>query len=209
MNIASQFLMAIPEEAISSLFFPERYRNDRFWNCASCGAIVSQHNGFSNSCNHVSSKHINEIMERHQARWKRSRETFGSSLFNRETLAIRTWIKYLVFGFQPFCFVENENFYHHFKHEIIYRKTLIVYLRKLISHVESKIKIALADQIAIAFGGWSLGLTHFVGIFATYPSNRHSGLWSGTSRILSLRVWRVTRRSVRCGIFRVCFTALL
>lgn len=38
-----------------------------------------------------------------------------------------------------------------------------------------KSKIALSDQVAIIFDGWSPILTHFVGISATYPSNKAAG----------------------------------
>ncbi|MEM9079038.1 MAG: hypothetical protein AAGC43_18510 [Bacteroidota bacterium] len=49
------------------------------------------------------------------------------------------------------------------------------YLHKLTIVVEKKVAERLPDKFAIIFDGWSGGDTHFVGVYATFPSNNSLG----------------------------------
>ena len=42
---------------------------------------------------------------------------------------------------------------------------------KLSTCVEQKLSVVLPDKIAIIFDGWSIGSTHYVAVFASFPSN--------------------------------------
>lgn len=85
---------------------------------------------------------------------------------------------------QGFCFAENPGYRQHFRRDFISRKTFIKYLQLLAAIVEGKVKELLSDKFAVDFDGWAGGGTHYVAVFATFPSdnpNRYEKLLVGVS----------------------------
>ena len=95
--------------------------------------------------------------------------------FPAKTRAINAWLEIVVVNLLPFQIVKNEYFRKHVNCNHISVNTLKKYMTKLTNAVELKISASLPDKFALVFDGWSSKDTHYVSIFATYPSFCSSG----------------------------------
>lgn len=74
-----------------------------------------------------------------------------------------------------FSFVERESIRKYLKVESVSVDTFMKYLHKLTLLVERKFSSMLPEQFALVYDGWSLHGTHYLCIFATYPSTNKYG----------------------------------
>lgn len=103
--------MTLEGKALASLFFTENLCNVHLWRCGSCSTTVSQRKGYSNLCNHVSSKHIDEMKACHEARRKQPQEEFSSIMSDFKTLAVvHSWIECVVLGPQLLVLLRTKRF---------------------------------------------------------------------------------------------------
>ena len=75
----------------------------------------------------------------------------------------------------PFSIVDNNNMRRFFSFAGICRNTLTKYVHKLVLTVEHKISLTLPGKFALIFDGWSCGSTHYVAVYASYPSESAYG----------------------------------
>ncbi len=57
------------------------------------------------------------------------------------------------------------------KHQAFSINTLMKYLAALTERVERKITALLPEKIALILDGWTCGSTHYLGVFASFPSD--------------------------------------
>lgn len=62
-------------------------------------------------------------------------------------------------------------FHHHVKHKPISLSTYMRYLPRLAEKVEQKVGNILPTKFALGFDGWTPSSTHYLLLFASFPSN--------------------------------------
>lgn len=168
--------MELKGKALAYLFFPQNRRDNDRWTCDECDAVISQKaSGYSNLTHHINSRHKDAIKRRQStARTQTSFASGGLSL-PKKTQAAHAWLEAVILGLQPFSFVENTIMRKHFRHSPISVDSLMRYINKLTHIVERHIAALLPEKFGIVFDGWAGGDTHYVGVFATYPSAKPCG----------------------------------
>lgn len=141
-----------------------------------CKRKVSGH-GYTNLVDHVRRDHPDELRDFLAAVGKgevsiSSASTKGHSIFFRkQTVHLHGWIHFVVMGLQPFSIVSNPVLCQHTKYDTITLPTLNKYLGRLTKAVEVKISKLLPEKFSIVLDGWTSSSTHYVAIFATFPSD--------------------------------------
>ncbi len=87
---------------------------------------------------------------------------------------IHGWIDLIVNGLMPFSSIEKPIICCHVKHEPFSLNTLMKYLSAITEIVERKIAMILPQKICLIFDGWTSDSTHYLGVFATFPSRATS-----------------------------------
>ena len=130
--------------------------------------------GYTNLKNHIEKCHPNEFEDFKQriGVTKRADFEFG---FPKKTRKIAAWLEIVMMCLLPFSTVTNLYMRKHSAHDGISVNTLKKYMHLLTSHVEKRISHALPEKFGLVFDGWSSNDTHFVALFATYPSSRACG----------------------------------
>lgn len=75
-------------------------------------------------------------------------------------------------GLHPFYFCEQNATRRHFWHSTINILALMRCMEILANIVKEKMKAILPDRLAIVFDGWTGGESHYVSVFATFPSDQ-------------------------------------
>lgn len=169
--------MTLPTgKKLAELFFNRNKKEGNIWTCGSCRKGVRQGPaGYTNLCNHINHHHDTEIAKRMRDAINGKRKCFDALTYPRKTITAHAWLECIIMCLLPFSFCENHTIRRHFRHEGISRRTIMNYLQKLTAKVEEKIKALLPSRFAIVFDGWSVGDTHFVAIYATFPKANDSG----------------------------------
>lgn len=81
----------------------------------------------------------------------------------------------LVHVLKPFSFIELNAICRHCKHDLIITMTLMKSIHRLKRHVLQKIAHALPSTFAIVFDGCTVLSSHYLGVFATFPSKNKCG----------------------------------
>lgn len=147
------------------------------WLCA-CGVQRKQRGyGYTNLVSHVQAQHRSDydaMITTPSVSIRSSNKDF-SLFYPKKTLQTWGWIDLVCASLQPFAIVENISFRRHIKYEPISRNTLHKYMAELVGIVEQKIQKLLPSKFAIIFDGWSVDTTHYVGVFASFPSRNELG----------------------------------
>ena len=110
--------------------------------------------------------------------YNKSQQSSVSTFFQAGPSVTRTghnnfgWIDWICMDLLPFSIVEKESTRKCSNLGSISRNTLIKYMEKLTKCVENEIAKELTDKFSLIIDGWTSGSTHFVGLFASYPSQR-------------------------------------
>lgn len=164
-------------------FFTPTSDGDRKWECR-CGVIrKSGGSGYTNFVQHIQSRHQNEF-----ATFRENDSTGGSSftqsittvdtstfLWSKKCTNIHGWIELVTVCLQPFSICENVSFRSHVRYDPISLNSLMLYLRRLTVCVEKTISTLLPEKFALVFDGWSSIDSHYMGMFATFPSDNKDG----------------------------------
>lgn len=139
------------------------------WKC-SCGKILIQreNTGYTNLFNHIKSQHVDYSTESPQP-------TIDNFAVPKKAHHIYSWLEWVCVGMKPFEFVENELTRKYSNLEPISVNTLKKYIVLVTKKVEEKISLLLPSKFAIVIDGWTSHSTHFVGMFATFPSENTNG----------------------------------
>lgn len=86
-----------------------------------------------------------------------------------------SWKDFIINGLLPFHFVEKAVIRKHVKAEAPSIKTFMKYLHLLTECVEKKVAAKLPNQFALVFDGWTDTSTHYLAVFASYPTSNSKG----------------------------------
>lgn len=141
-----------------------------------CGTRRSQRgSGFSNLMQHLDQQHKHELRTLRNKQVLRTNNIMSSLLYTQKVRDIYGWMALVVDCLQPFSIVEKPTFKEHIKYGPISLKTFKNYLSLLTRKTESNIAALLPDRIAIVFDGHTTPDAHYVGVFATFPSQNAHG----------------------------------
>lgn len=79
------------------------------------------------------------------------------------------WLDWVIGDLLPFSFVEKQRVRRHSKLPSISVESFMQTMVLLTGAVEEKIKKLLPNMFALVFDGWTLGQSHYLGVFATFP----------------------------------------
>ena len=79
-------------------------------------------------------------------------------------------LKLVVHTLLPFSTVCNAVIRESVRFRSISLGSFMKYLGKMTRHVEHKIQNELSNKFALIFDGWSENQTHFIALYASYPS---------------------------------------
>ena len=77
----------------------------------------------------------------------------------------------VILGLRQFSFVEDAVVRRHVNIPHICVNNLKNHTEALVKHVEQKITKIMPSKFCIIFDGWTSGDTHYLGVFATFPSD--------------------------------------
>ncbi len=163
---------------VRDAFFTRVEDSESQWVCK-CGTKRKvTGNGYTNFVSHVQSQHAEDFKAflADNGSTSASTESTSYSLFyQKKCVAVHGWIDFVVMGLQPFSVVENSVLIRQSKYESINHKTLGKYMQMLTERVERKISRLLPDKFALVFDGRSASDTHYVAMFATFPTSNENG----------------------------------
>jgi len=136
--------------------------------------------GYSNLVQHVQCAHPNDYVKiiddiKKTVETPSASSNADSFFFPKKTIRLYGWLDLVINGMLPFSTVTNPVFGRNVKFESISRNTLKKYLSLLTREVEAKIRSALPQKFCLVFDGWSHLQTHFLGVYATFPSRSPTG----------------------------------
>ena len=148
------------------------------WTCT-CGKKLKQRHGtgYTNLFNHIKSQHKDwdggasgqKTLDGNVIAISRDK-TISDSVEN-----LYSWVEWVCVGMKPFSFVEDELTRKYSSLQPICTKTLKKYMSLLTTTVEREISKLLPERFAIIIDGWSKSSTHFLAVFASFPSNEENG----------------------------------
>ncbi|ETV74695.1 hypothetical protein H257_10811 [Aphanomyces astaci] len=150
-------------------FFTQKAPGSSTWVCRCGKERIQNGSGYTNMCSHITQCHPehlelyaggehNELILRYATIPKKSKTIFD-------------WLKWVTELLLPFSFVANQIVRRYTNLDPISRTTFMKYLGLCTSVVEQNIREKLPDAFALVFDGWSHGSTHYVAVFATFPSD--------------------------------------
>lgn len=159
---------------LAELFFTRDGPSSSQWTCR-CGAKRAQKGtGYTNLCTHIFSDHPDYTELESGGVAADGRSTL-LSFWPRKAQNIHGWLELVIMGLFPFSFCENQYAKRYMRPESITVKTYMKYMALLADVVEKKISNLLPNTFALVFDGWSCHDTHYLSIFATYPSSTERG----------------------------------
>lgn len=165
------------KELVHSFFKRDLNVKDKsIWECK-CGVRRQKNKyGYTNLMSHIRSDHAQQIALIEGAGAGTDAQALITSHFQpKKGKNIHAWIEIVVIDLHPFCIVESEVLRRHVSIEPISINTLKKYMTGLVKVVEEKITALLPEKFCLIFDGWSNGDTHYLGVFATYPSENSVG----------------------------------
>ena len=91
------------------------------------------------------------------------------------------WLDWVIGDLLPFSFVEKNRARHNCRLSPIGVDTFMKIMKLLTETVERKIIGLLPSIFALVFDGWTMGQTHYLGVFATFPDGESK---SGYKQVL-------------------------
>jgi hypothetical protein len=102
---------------------------------------------------------------------KRNQRLLEDCFYPAKVKSYWTWLDWVIGEFLPFSFVENKQTRNQCNISPISVDTFIKMMNLLTVSVEEKIAALLPDTFELVFEGWTVGQTHYLAEFATYPNN--------------------------------------
>lgn len=146
------------------------------WKCKICSKTYTQlqNSGYTNLKNHLR-VHDEDFKGSYRSILEKSGggtlDSFG--FINKKTQDMYEWIHWIVNRDLPFSEIENEITRQKVKMQPFSVETLMKYMGRLTTAVESKIRKDLANvqSCGLAMDGWSKNSSHYLAIFAVYLVN--------------------------------------
>ena len=154
---------------LTEQFFSKAHKNSDIYTCQ-CG-VRRKRTGtnYQNLISHVQAPHP-DYFEKLCAGNDLDQSKMKNYFLTAKSSHIYGWIDFIVSGLLPFSFVEKHSIRKHIRHEDININTFMKYISGLTRAVEEKIATLLPEKIALVFDGWSSDSTHYLAVFATFPS---------------------------------------
>ena len=140
-----------------------------------CGAQIKRNpTGYTNLIAHVRSVHPDtfQLMSTTPSSYSSSLLRFLQPKKGRN---LHDWLEIVILGLRPFSTVEDDCLRRHLKLNPICVDTFMKHKAALVVRVENKIANMLPDVFCVVLDGWSCATTHYVALFATYPSDAPNG----------------------------------
>lgn len=154
---------------LAELFFTKDSNNNGYWKCR-CGVKRKKSNSsYANLLSHIRTSH-QDYEELLSADGDVSQCQIDRFFLSSTSKSYFGWFDLVINGLLPFSFVENPVARLHFKHPPISLSTLMRHLPRLTELVEAKVAALLPPTFAIVFDGWSTASTHYLSVFASFPS---------------------------------------
>ncbi|ETV74064.1 hypothetical protein H257_11375 [Aphanomyces astaci] len=154
---------------LAELFFTRNAPGSTDWTCR-CGVRRAQNgSGYSNLVSHITSEHPE--YNTFDAMNPPAPTALFDIMVPRLVSTVYGWLHWITMSMLPFSFVSNTLARRYTKLDPISRTSFMKYMHALCAHVERTIASQLPDQFAIVHDGWSHGSTHYLAIFATFPSS--------------------------------------
>ncbi|RHY49566.1 hypothetical protein DYB30_011046 [Aphanomyces astaci] len=96
-------------------------------------------------------------------------------LFSRNVRNVYGWLTWITSSLLPFNFCENEMARRYSNLGPIRNKTLMKWMHQMCRWLEAKLKKTLPESFACVFDAWTCGSTHYVAVFASFPSDSLRG----------------------------------
>ena len=135
-----------------------------------CGAKRKQNikNGYHNLISHLQNHHSD--YEKAVSFGKQSTmNEFAST--SKKTSNIYGWLEWTIMESREFSFCEKDLVRKYTKLEPLSRASLMKYMNMVTVKVENEITKDLPTKFGLIIDGWSSGTTHYLAVFACYPSN--------------------------------------
>ncbi|RHZ01858.1 hypothetical protein DYB31_008467, partial [Aphanomyces astaci] len=96
-------------------------------------------------------------------------------LFSRSVRNVYGWLTWITSSLLPFNFCENEMARRYSNLGPISNKTLMKWMHQMCRWLEAKLKKTPSESFACVFDAWTCGSTHYVAVFASFPSDSLRG----------------------------------
>lgn len=167
---------------LASLFFtkvggPE----STLWVCK-CGKKRAQRgSGYSNLTSHILAEHPDAVAQVQES----GDPGILTFFYSKKVIDAHDWLAFVIEALQPFSVCDNPIFRTFARPSSICTKTLMKLMTGVTKLVEQRISASLPDIFALCFDGWSSGQTHYVALYATFPSSETGCGWDKVLLALS------------------------
>ena len=158
-------------EQLARRFFKSVPGEPHKWKCT-CMKVLAQRNGsgWTNLVNHIKIVHAEPDPTSSSPAITNFLRSPKAPLIFKKTVNVSGWIDWVCMGLKPFNFIEDSPTRKYTNLGKLPRNTFLKYMDALTKEIEKSISTKLPDKFAVIIDGWSKGSTHFVGVFATFPS---------------------------------------
>lgn len=156
---------------ITEYYFKRQRDTDDLYVCR-CGKRRKQNprRGYGNLMDHIRSDHPKYLEELRES----NRSPFPLGNISEKAHNIYGWLHWVITDGYPFSFVDKKDTTQQYSRlKSTCAKTLVSYMSKVTTAVESKITNSLPSQFGIMVDGWSemSTSTHYIGVYAVYAKD--------------------------------------
>ena len=102
---------------------------------------------------------------------KDDQRLIADCFYSKKVKSYWGWLDWVIGDLLPFSFVEKSRVRENSKFEPISVDTMMNLMDLLTKKVEETIITLLPEAFALVFDGWTLGQTHYLAVFATFPDS--------------------------------------
>ncbi|RQM29283.1 hypothetical protein B5M09_013613 [Aphanomyces astaci] len=158
---------------LAELYFTRTSPESTLWLCK-CGKRRTQNGtGYTNLTSHIEREHPEYLT--YDATAPISQQNLFMPLFSRNVRNVYGWLTWITSSLLPFNFCENEMARRYSNLGPISNKTLMKWMHQMCRWLEAKLKKTLPESFACVFDAWTCGSTHYVAVFASFPSDSLRG----------------------------------
>ena len=168
---------ALTGKQIQDTFFSIHSIEKNTFICNLCNKSLktNETGGYTNIKKHIETVHSTAFEKFKDAKSKGKSIDLDEFRYSNKSLRACAWLEIIVMCLLPFSAVYSPFLQKISKYGKTSRPTLMHNLNKLTNLVEKKISLALPEIFSVVFEGWSCGDTHYLALFATYPSKCNLG----------------------------------
>ncbi|ETV84120.1 hypothetical protein H257_03430 [Aphanomyces astaci] len=160
---------ALRGKALAELYFTRMSPDSRIWECHYGVHRTQNASGYTNLCSHINTDHPEHatLASTPGANPSHHFESMVPSTVHN----VFGWLAWITMSLLPFAFCENVYAKRYTTLGSMTTNTLWKYIHLVCQVVEAKLRRTLSSKFAHVFDGWTSGSTHYVAVFATFPSD--------------------------------------